>query len=600
MKTPVQATLNLALIGNCTISALIDTQARLVWCCMPRFDADPTFHALLDSRDGVGIDGTFTINLHNQVRSEQQYDAGTAVFRTRLYDVDGQGVEVTDFAPRFSDHGRTFRPSQFVRRVRPLGAAPRIRVFLRPRYDWGAKVPETTSGSNHLRFVMPSGVLRLTTNAPLSYITQETLFTLREPISFLLGPDETLEGGLETTARRFEEQTCRYWRQWTRGLAVPLEWQDEVIRAAITLKLCQFEDTGAIVAAMTTSIPEAPATQRTWDYRYCWLRDAFFVVRALNSLAEVGTMEDYLRWLHNIAQDARGGHVQPLYGIGLEKELPEYVVAHLSGYRGMGPVRVGNQAYKHHQYDVYGNIILGASQSFHDRRLFRRSDLADFVMFESVGERAWALYDQPDAGMWELRTRARIHTSSALMCWAACDRLAKVARTLNAAERAVLWQQRADTIKERIHAEAWSGRRNAFVESFGGEHLDASVLLMAEVGFIDARDERFLKTFAQLERYLCDGPFMRRYEEADDFGKPETAFNVCSFWRVDALARIGRAADARDIFDVMLSHCNPVGLLSEDIAQGTGELWGNFPQTYSMVGIINGAVRLSRPWDDVI
>ena len=202
-----------------------------------------------------------------------------------------------------------------------------------------------------------------------------------------------------------------------------------MIRAAITLKLCQYEETGAIVAAMTTSLPEAPHSGRNWDYRFCWLRDAFFVVRALNGLSEVGTMEKYLGWLTNVLhKEAGSGHVQPLYGIGLERELTESIVPHAHGYRGMGPVRIGNQAHEHFQHDTYGNIILASAQSFHDHRLFRRGDASDFAALETMGEQAWRLHDQPDAGIWELRTRARIHTSSSLMCWAACDRLAHIAR----------------------------------------------------------------------------------------------------------------------------------------------------------------------------
>lgn len=599
-ETARVASLDVAMIGNCTISALIDRSARLIWCCLPRFDSDPVFHALLDSRHELPRDGSFAVELLDCRRSEQHYDAGTAVLRTRLFDATGQGIEVTDFAPRFSNHGRTFRPAQIVRRVRPLEGAPRIRVILRPRHDWGEGVPGTTRGSNHLRYLLPGGVLRLTTNLPLTYVAGETWFALRDAVSMVLGPDETLEGGLEDTARAFEEATCRYWRRWTRRLAVPLDWQDAVIRAAISLKLCQYEDTGAIVAAMTTSIPEAPHTERTWDYRYCWLRDAFFVVRALNSLSEVGTMETYLRWLYDVAQDSGGGHIQPLFGIGLEKDLPERTITGLSGYRGMGPVRVGNQAHQHFQHDVYGNIVLGAAQAFHDHRLFRRGNLDDFNLLESIGDQAWRLHDQPDAGMWELRSRARVHTSSAIMCWAACDRLAKVAASLQLPARVAFWRERADIIKSGVLALSWNAQRQCFVESFGGEHLDASVLLMPEVGFLDARDERFVKTFACLERTLCDGPFMRRYEAADDFGLPQTAFNVCSFWRVDGLARQGRVQEAREIFEVMLAHRNAAGLLSEDLSPVDGVLWGNFPQTYSMVGIINGAVRLSRGWDQVV
>lgn len=594
------ATLDLALIGNCAIGALVDRYARIVWCCMPRFDSDPVFHALLDSRDGIGHDGTLAVELEGAVRSEQFYEPGTAVVRTRLFDAAGHGVEVTDFAPRFWVRERMFHPAQLVRRIRPLSGRPRVRLIVRPRSEWGATAPSLTRGSNHIRYVSPHGTLRLSTDAPLTYLLDETWFSLHGPVSMLLGPDETINSGIGETARDFEEQTALYWREWTRRLALPLEWQEAVIRAAITLKLCQYGDTGAIVAAMTTSIPEAPHSQRNWDYRYCWLRDAFFVVRALNSLSEVGTMEDYLRWVHDVVRGADGGHVQPLYGVGLEQGLVERELTHLGGYRGMGPVRVGNQAYEHFQHDVYGNIVLGAAQAFHDHRLFRRADVDDFAALEPVGERAWLLHDQPDAGMWELRTRSRVHTSSSLMCWAACDRLAKIATVLGLRDRAALWAERADVIQKRILADSWSEERKAFVESFGGRDLDASVLLMAEVGFINPKDPRFVATVDALEATLCDGPFMRRYEAPDDFGRPETAFNVCSFWRIDALARIGRVEQAREIFETLLAARNHVGLLSEDLKPGTGELWGNFPQTYSMVGIINGAMRLSRPWDTVV
>jgi GH15 family glucan-1,4-alpha-glucosidase len=594
------ASLDLALIGNCAISALIDRHARIVWCCLPRFDSAPVFHALLGNEQGAPDSGIFWIELECMTRAEQAYDASTAIVRTTLHDDAGQSVEIVDFAPRFTHHDRMFRPVQLVRRVRALTGHPRVRIAVLPAGGWSDTGKTVTRGTNHLRFVLPEQTLRLTTDAPLTYVAERTWFSLHTPISLLLGPDETLGGGIEETARRFEEATAQHWREWTRRLAVPLEWQDAVIRAAITLKLCQYEETGAIVAAMTTSIPEAPGSGRNWDYRYCWLRDAFFVVRALNSLAEVGTMEDYLRWLHDVVRGSTGGHVQPLYGIGLERELPERFEPGLAGYRGMGPVRVGNQAYMHHQHDVYGNVVLGAAQAFHDQRLFRRAGIDDFRALELMGERAWKLHDQPDAGMWELRTRARVHTSSSLMCWAACDRLAKAAGALGLPDRADWWSVRATLIRERILQRAWNERRQAFVESFDGEHLDASVLLMAEVGFIDPLDPRFVSTLQSLERHLCDGAFMRRYEEADDFGLPQTAFNVCAFWRIDALARIGRAAEAREIFEAMLACRNPLGLLSEDVAPATGELWGNFPQTYSMVGVINGAMRLSRPWDDVV
>ncbi|MFW5329802.1 glycoside hydrolase family 15 protein [Hydrogenophaga sp. ZJX-1] len=594
---PAPPSLSLGVVGNCAFSALIDPHGRVVWSCLPRFDGDPVFHALLGGEDGAGA---FAIEIEHLDKARQYYDPNTAVLHTELWDTKGQGLLITDFAPRFPSRGRFFRPTMLVRRVRPLQGSPRVRVLLTPRFGWGAETPTITSGSNHIRFVGEQQTLRLHTDASVSHVLSHQPFLLTRELNFLLGPDETLEGGIGDTARHFEQETLTYWRGWSQRLALPLEWQDAVIRAAITLKLSMFEDTGAIVAAMTTSIPEAPGTQRNWDYRYCWLRDAFFVVRALNSLAEVGTMEDYLRWLANAVVGSNGGHVQPLFGIGLERDLPERTCKHLPGYRGMGPVRVGNQAHEHFQHDVYGNIVLGAAQAFHDRRLLNPAGLAEFKQLEAVGEKAVLIFDQPDAGMWELRTRARVHTSSTLMCWAACDRLAKIGLTLQQGERAAYWQQHARAMRERILRESWSEERQAFAAAFGSHDLDASVLLMAEVGFIDPMDPRFIATLDALEKHLCDGPYMRRYEAADDFGTPEVAFNICTFWRIDALARVGRVDEARAIFETMLRARNPLGMLSEDTHATTGEMWGNYPQTYSMVGIINAAVRLSAAWDTVI
>jgi GH15 family glucan-1,4-alpha-glucosidase len=596
-KTTYPNSLSLGMIGNCAYSGLVDREGRLMWCCLPRFDGDPVFNALLDPSENGAV---WQFELEGCERTEQEYEPNTAVLRTRLYDGRGQGIEIVDFAPRFWSRGRMFRPMTLVRRVKVLQGSPRIRVLLRPRFEWGRDRPQVTQGSTHIRYVGPGMTLRVNTDAPIAYILSETFFVVDRPMNFIMGPDETLTSGIEDTARLFEQETISYWKAWARALALPLEWQDAVIRAAITLKLSLFEDTGAIVAAMTTSIPEAPNSGRNWDYRYCWLRDAFFVVRALNSISEVATMEEYLRWLMNIVIRSGGGHIQPLYGIGQEERLPEFILEHLPGYRGMGPVRVGNQAQEHFQHDVYGNIVLAAAQAFHDHRLMRRPGRPEFVHLEAVGEQAWKIYDTPDAGMWELRTRARIHTSSALMSWVACDRLAKVALSLGLPERIRYWRERADTIRNRILKESWSEERQAFAESFGGRDLDASALLLAEVNMIDPNDARFVATVDALERSLCDGPYMRRYEAADDFGKPETSFNVCTFWRIDALARIGRKAQAREIFEVMLKSRNHLGLLSEDTHPVTGEMWGNFPQTYSMVGTINAAVRLSAPWDSVI
>jgi GH15 family glucan-1,4-alpha-glucosidase len=590
----MRPSLDLGVIGNGSIAALLDGRGRVVWSCVPAFDGDPVFCALLEPTAHEG--GDFAIELEGLEAAEQYYLPNTAVLRTVLRDRHGGAIEITDFAPRWHQHERFFRPVMLLRRVRPLAGSPRVRVCLRPLADYGALQPETTWGSNHLRFLVPGFTLRLTSDVPVRLVRDGLAFVVDRDLHLVLGPDETLTEPVAAFLHRAEANTIAYWREWVRYLSIPLEWQEAVIRSAITLKLCQYEETGAIVAAMTTSIPEAPHTARNWDYRYCWLRDATFVVRALNRLGATRSMEDYLRYVFNIA--THDGALQPLYGIGFERELAETDVPSLAGYRGMGPVRRGNLAWLQTQHDVYGSVVLASTQLFFDQRLSHPGDAAMFARLEPIGERAFALYDHPDAGLWEFRGRAEVHTYSAVMCWAACDRLAKIARHLRIDHRADHWRQRADAMREHILAVAFAPSLGHFVDTFDGHRLDASLLLLADIGFIDPLDSRFIGTVEAIGRDLLRGDGLFRYVAPDDFGVPETSFTICTFWYVDALAAIGRLDQARGLFERVLAKRNPLGLLSEDLAFGDGEAWGNFPQTYSHVGLIGAAMRLSRPWQD--
>jgi len=587
-------TLDLALIGNGSVGALVDARANITWGCFPRFDGDPWFCTLLKDANDYGF---FAVELADYERSEQHYLENTAILVTRLFDCNGGAVEVTDFAPRFGQYGRLFRPMMLVRRIRRLDGSPRLILRLRPACDDGAARPAVTRGSNHIRFVAPALTLRLTTDASLTAIEQETPFFIEDTVTLLLGPDETVHEAAGEVGRRFFEETAQYWREWVRILAIPYEWQEAVIRATITLKLNAYDDTGAIVAAMTSSIPEAAGSGRNWDYRYCWLRDGYFVVNALNRLGATRTMERYLGYIVNIAANAGGGPLQPVYGIDGRAELDEREVPSLPGYRGMGPVRIGNLAYRQVQHDVYGSAILAATHIFFDQRLTRRGDEALFHRLEPLGEQAIRCHDQPDAGLWELRGSARVHTFSAVMCWAACNRLGRIAARLGLAERARYWHDQSRRIHETICRRAWSEQRGAFVSTFDGEAMDASLLLLAEVGFLDAADPRFAATVACVERDLRRGDFIFRYVETDDFGEPENAFLVCTFWYVNALAALDRRDEARELFEKMLACRNRHGLLAEHIDPRSGEHWGNFAQTYSMVGLINAAIRLSIRWD---
>ena len=589
--------LDLAPIGNCAVSALIDRDGRYVWACAPRVDGDPVFSALMDGDDPEH--GFWDVRMEGLKHVAQAYVRNTPVLRTVLTAEDGAAVEILDFAPRHPQHSRTYRPLAFGRLIRPLQGTPRIRVRLRPSADWGARPAERSTGSNHVRYLCTGAVFRLTTDCPVSHVTEERLFRLERPLAFFFGPDEGYDQDVGPGVAAALERTVAYWRDWVRKLYLPLDWQEAVIRAAITLKLCAHEETGAIVAAMTTSVPEFPQSGRNWDYRYCWIRDAYYVVRALNRLGAVDILENYLGYLRNLVDASGGGHVQPVYGVGLEEDIDESVVETVQGYRGMKPVRVGNQAREHLQHDVYGQIVLPLVQSFYDLRLLRPGAIEDFHALEKVGERAFAMHDQVDAGLWEFRTIARVHTYSSAMCWAACDRLAKAADHLGLAARAEVWRERASIIRVRIEAEAFLSDEGRFGASFGGRELDASLLQLTDIGFLDPMDPRQVATFDAIERDLKKGPYLFRYVEPDDFGEPETAFNFCTFWFIEALHQNGRTDEAREIFEAMLSRRTHAGLLSEDIAVETDELWGNYPQTYSLVGVINCAVLLSRSWTDV-
>jgi GH15 family glucan-1,4-alpha-glucosidase len=471
---------------------------------------------------------------------------------------------------------------------------------LRPRCDNGADDPQRVAGSHHIRFLSAALNYRVTTNSSLSPLLDETAFVLGAPLAFILAPDETIEETPLNLARSWFEETRAYWHEWIRGLAVPFDWQEAVIRSAITLKLCTYEDTGAVLAALTTSIPEMAGSARNWDYRFCWLRDSFFVILALNHLGATNTMEGYLRYLNNIVARNPGGDLQPLYGITGEAHIEERIIETLDGYRGMGPVRVGNLAYGQTQHDVYGAVVLAARQLFFDQRLTNPGDAAMFARAEVLGERAMKLFGIPDAGPWEFRGIERAHTFSAVMCWAACDRLARIAVQLTINDRAAFWRAGADTMREQILARAWSQSKQTFVSAFDGEDLDATALLLPDLGFIEATDPRFVSTLDAIERNLVRGDLVFRYLHADDFGVPANTFTMCSFWYVSALAAVGRLDRAREIFESLLRRRNSAGLLSEDIDPVSGEQWGNFPQTYSMVGVITCAIRLSRSWEEML
>ncbi len=587
--------LDLAVIGNCTVASVIAPAGRHVWFCFPRLDADPVFNALLGGAAPAA--GFLETRLRDQIQAEQRYLPNTAVLETVLTDREGGRARVIDFCPRFRRYGRIFRPPMLVRRIEPFAGRPRITVALRPSFDYGANPPGRSFGSNHLRFLGPNQVLRVTTDMSLSYLTHETEFALDRPISLFIGPDEPVPEAPEPLARQFLDETMSYWRDWVRDLNVGFDWQEAVIRAAITLKLCSYDDTGAIVAALTTSIPESPGSGRTWDYRYCWLRDAYFTIGALNRLSATRTMEGFLRFILDVVDREGDAELAPLYPIAPGVDLEERVAEALAGFLGDGPVRIGNAARAQRQNDAYGSIILAAAQMFWDERLPQRGGLDLYQRLRPIGETAARLALTEDAGLWEIRGHRRVHAFSASMCWAALNQLGMIARLVGAVDDATMWHARAAELRAEIL------RRSATPEGWisatlDGATIDASTLLLPGLGLLPATDPRFLATVAVTEQHLLRNGFVMRYVEADDFGKPHSAFLVCTFWYIDALASVGRRGEALALFENVLAHRNHLGLLSEDIAPDTGVLWGNFPQTYSQVGLIFAAMRLSRSWEE--
>jgi len=584
--------LDLAVVGNGCIAALVDTHARLVWWCFPRFDSDPVFSRLIAGDEEKGF---CDVVLDRKVHAQSEYQRNTACVVTHLTAEDGAQIRITDFAPRLRNFDRLLRPPQLMRIIEPVSGLPRVTIRVRPTQFYGTPVKRQVTGSSHITYGEPP-LIRLTSDAPLSYIQKETAFALTRPLHLVFGPDEPFMGDISSTVRDFHERTAGYWREWVRRLSIAYEWQEASIRAAITLKLTSFEETGGIVAALTTSLPEAPHSGRNWDYRYCWLRDAYFVVKALNAIGATRAMEQYIAYILSIAGNA--DTLAPCYGIVPSDDLTEWIAPDLKGFEGHGPVRVGNAAVSQVQHDAYGSVILAATPMFFDKRLPQPGNESLFHLLEKLAGKCVELALEPDAGIWEFRGRKRIHTHSGAMCWAGISRTAAIAARLGLQDRAHHWQQLSDKIGETLLKRVWNEKRQAFAAAEGIDDMDASVLLLPELGLIDAHDPRFASTVAAIEKDLVRGRHVMRYAAEDDFGLPETEFLVCRFWLVDALAALGRREEARERYQDALALRNSYGLLAEDIHPQTRALWGNFPQTYSMAGVILSAMRLSQSWED--
>lgn len=587
--------LDFALIGNCQSSALLDRNGRIVWTCLPRFDSEAVFASLLGSEDS----GHWSI-LPDAVDFEarQRYVPNTNVVQTEFHLKNGDRFDLIDFMPRFQERDEYYRAPQIIRILRQIKGNPRLRVRFKPRFQYGSVEPEVALTSEGIVYRNNASRLYLKTDVPSTYVTESQSFELSGDRYFVLSHGEPFARPLQFACEEFLERTVSYWRTWVKHCSIPFEYQDAVIRSALALKLHIFEDTGAIIAATTTSLPESPDGGRTWDYRYCWLRDAYFVINVLNRLGHFEEMEKFIQYLHNIAVTEPGAELQPVYGIGGERELHERELPWLKGFKGIGPVRVGNAAYAHAQYDVYGEMVLAVTPLFFDTRLDRIDHHRAFENVRKLVEQAIRVFDKPDSGIWEFRSEQKHYVFSKLMCWAAVDRGIKIASRLGHLGEQARWLEIRDRMRACIESQGWNEELGFYTQALDGVNPDASNLLMSAVNFHSGADQKFRRTVEQYEKLLMNDGYLFRYKNQDDFGLPKHAFTICTFWLIDALAALERTQQARDVFSRVLGRANHVGLLSEDIDPVSGELWGNFPQAYSHVGVINSAFRLSKSWEE--
>jgi len=579
------------IIGNCAFLAHVNKNTDISWLCWPRFDSPFVFGSLLDKQKG----GEFSILPQGEFSSTQYYIENTNVLRTEITAEDGK-YRITDFAPRFHLYERYFKPLMFIRKIEPLQGNPRITIKCEPVCDYGKGKMRSSRGSNHIDYIGCDENIRLSTNVSTTYILDEKAFVLNEAKYLIMTYGQNLEAPVVSTAETFLRETVAYWRLWIKHSSIAGFYQPFVIRSALVLKIHQYEDTGAIIAASTTSLPESPGSTRNWDYRYCWLRDSHYVLTSLNHIGHFEEMEKYFNYLSDIshAEDTR---YQPLYGIAGEREITERTLDHLEGYKGEQPIRVGNQAYEHIQNDIYGQVLISMLPLYTDHRFVfsERSDSVKWI--ESVLSKIERTIDEKDAGIWEFRNIANVHCYSNLFQWAGAQAALKMAKTIGNQD----FEDRAQVLidKAAAHIEAcYDPERKVYTNAVGSPHLDASTLQLIMMNYLDPASDRAKDHLAALERELKteDGLFYR-YLHADDFGKPKTTFLICAFWYVEALACVGRTDEAIKEFENIIKYCNHLLLFSEDVDAKTGSQWGNFPQAYSHVGLMNAAYRIAIKLD---
>jgi len=599
---------NHGLIGDLQTAALVSTDGTLDWYCVPRFDSPSVFASLLDPERG----GHFSIRpATDDYVSRQLYLPGTAILITRFMTPDGVG-EVIDFMP-IAGAVATDR-HRLVRLGRVVRGQLRFVVECRPAFDYGRAPHEFDAENRCVTFRSGSTTLRLSTVAPAEGpLVPDSAIEIvdggvRVEATLSAGQigGAVLESAPEGPPRRIDrdevqrelEETRDYWRNWVHRSTYKGRWREIVERSAITLKLMTYAPTGALVAAPTAGLPELVGGERNWDYRYTWIRDASFSVYGLLGLGFTDEAAAFMRWLNDRLDESheRDRPLQIMYRVDGQPDLDEEILDHLAGYRGSAPVRIGNGAATQLQLDIFGealdSVYLADSHALtpdHDgwRHISR---VADWV------SRHW---DQPDEGIWETRGGQQNFTYGRLMSWVALDRAIRMAHRHGRPADVPTWTAARDDIYRQINDLGWSDDRQAFVQHYDTEVLDASLLYMPLVGFVAPSDPRWQSTLRAMDHELVSDSLVYRYDPSaspDGLRGAEGTFSMCTFWYVDALARSGRLNQARVTFEKMLTYANHLGLYSEEIGP-TGEQLGNFPQAFSHLALISAAINLDFQLD---
>ena len=583
---------DMGIVGNCSYLAYIDKDADVRWMCMPRFDSSFLFGSLLDRENG----GEFSIKPTDcQYYTLQSYINNTNILTTEFNTSDGR-FRITDFAPRFYQFDRYYRPQMLIRKIELLEGNPFIKVKCEPVGEYGSFKPQIVAGSNHIRFLNFDIQVRLTTNIPLIYIINNQSFLLNDTYYLVLTYGVPLEAPLEATAEDFLEKTRKYWVNWIKNTSIPNIFQDEIIRSALVLKLHQYEDTGGIIAAGTLGLPESPMAGRNWDYRYCWMRDSYYTLNAFNNLGHFDELERYFLYIQNIILSEKH-KINPMYTIA-GTEVPEEKILDLAGYLGNTPVRLGNNAVNQVQNDIYGQVLASLLPLYIDRRLnylsYSKSREVIYWLLNKIAE----TMEKPDAGIWEFRNRLQLNCYTYLFHWAGSKAAVKIASHFSDNDLKRKAEKLAKTAAEKIEL-CYDPEHRAYMQAIGSNDFDAATLHLITMNYLDPSSDRAREHVEALGAHLMTGEgLLYRYIHEDDFGKPETTFLVCAFWYIETLACTGKVDEAFKSLENLLKYSNHLGLFSEDIGRD-GSQWGNFPQTYSHVGLMNAiyriAVRIDKP-----